>query len=74
MVEWISCGRGFIQADVVKWREGIWEKRGPYKGKVVRIGDRLMIAEVLREGRRRGVVPLLVRECVILESTASSCR
>jgi hypothetical protein len=57
MVEWISCGRGFIQADVVKWREGIWEKRGPYKGKVVRIGDRLMIAEVLREGRRRGVVP-----------------
>jgi hypothetical protein len=41
MVEWISCGRGFIQADVVKWRQGIWEKRGPYKGKVVRIGDRL---------------------------------
>jgi hypothetical protein len=56
--------QGFIQADVVKWREGIWEKRGPYKGKVVRVGDRLMIAEVLQEADEEGWYLLLVREWV----------
>jgi hypothetical protein len=63
----------------VKWREGIREKRGPYKGKVVRVSDRLMIAEVTQEADHEGWCLLLVRECVIPESaakrgTASSCR
>lgn len=69
MAEWISCGRGFIAADVVKWREGIWDKRGPGKGRVIRVGDRLMIAEVLEEADEEGWCLLLVRECVVLEST-----
>jgi hypothetical protein len=74
MTEWIACERGFIAADVVKWREGIWDKRGPGKGMVIRVGDRLMIAEVLEEADEEGWCLLLVRECVILESMASSCR
>ena len=24
--EWIPCGSGFIEADVVRWSEGVWEK------------------------------------------------
>jgi hypothetical protein len=72
MAEWISCDRGFIQADVVKWREGDMGKARPYnKGKVVRDGDRLMIAEVLQESDDEGWCLLLVRGCVILESTAT---
>jgi hypothetical protein len=25
--EWIPCGNGFIEADVVRWKEGVWERR-----------------------------------------------
>jgi hypothetical protein len=27
MTKWIPCGNGFIEADVIRWKESVWEKR-----------------------------------------------
>ena len=59
--EWIPCGSSFIEADVVRWSEGVWEKpcRRP-EGKSIHVGDRAVTAEVPRiDG---GWVDLLVRD------------
>jgi hypothetical protein len=47
--EWIPCGSSFIEADLVRWTEGVWEKppRRP-KGKAVHIGERVVIAQILK--------------------------
>lgn len=66
MTEWIPCGEGFIQADVIRWKEGVFERRGPGQGRAMRIGDRLVIAEVLSEADEEGWVWLLVRSCEIV--------
>src|SRR5438132_3251150 len=57
--KWIPCGNGFIEADVVRWKEGDWKRRGSRK---IHLGDRLVIAEVLREDGEEWVY-LLVRRC-----------
>ena len=31
MPTWVPCGSGFIEADVVRWKEGVWERRGHSK-------------------------------------------
>ena len=58
---------GFIEADVIRWKEGIYERKGPRQGRVVRIGDRLVTAEVLGEADEEGWVCLLIRSSEILK-------
>ena len=47
MTIWLACADGFIQADVIRWQEGIWERRGPKGARSMKIGDREVIAEVI---------------------------
>lgn len=61
--KWIPCGNGFIQADVIRWKEGVWERRSRRRNaRAVHVGDRVVIAEVLREDAEEWV-HLLVRGC-----------
>jgi hypothetical protein len=59
MAVWISVGDGFIEADVIRWKEPVFKNRG--WGEPVRVGDRMVTAEVLREADKDGWVYLLVR-------------
>lgn len=52
----------FIAADVIRWTEGIYDRRK--RGKALRIGERLIAAEVIERGKD-GWVKLLVRACTI---------
>lgn len=67
MAEWVPVGDDFIVADVIRWREGVFKNRRSKKGKAIKLGERLMIAEVLRE--EVGWVYLLVRGCEVLSAT-----
>lgn len=62
--EWVPCGSGFIEADVIRWTEGEWRRPRRRRGRAVNIGDRVVIAEVIRD--EGGWVDLLVRDCTIL--------
>ena len=64
---WIFCEGDFMKADIIRWEEPIWEKRGGRDARWVRIGNRLVTAQVLREDPDTGFVTLLVREDRILE-------
>lgn len=66
MAEWIACGDGYIEADVIRWKEPVWERR---RGKNRTIGDRLVTAEVLREADEKEFVRLLVRGCEVISET-----
>lgn len=66
--EWIPCGDGFIEADVVRWKESVWEKRSRRrKARAVNAGERMVIAEVITD--KDGWVDLLVRGCTIVSET-----
>ena len=66
MTKWIPCGNGFIEADVVRWKEGVWEKRSRRRNaRAVNVGDRMVTAEVLREDAE-GWVHLLTRACAMV--------
>lgn len=69
MPEWIECGDRFIGADVIRWTEAVWEPRRSQSGKAVKIGERRVIAEVLREAD--GWVRLLVRGCEVISDKQS---
>src|ERR1700722_6081497 len=61
MTKWIPCGNGFIEADVVRWKEIVWEKRSRRQNaRAVNVGDRVVTAEVLREDAE-GWVHLITR-------------
>jgi hypothetical protein len=63
--EWVPCGSGFIEADVIRWKEGVWEKRSRRRtARAVNAGDRMVTAEVLRDAD--GWVELLVRESTVV--------
>jgi hypothetical protein len=64
MAKWVPCGSGFIEADVIRWKEAVWEKRQRLRGRAVNAGERMVTAEVLRDAD--GWVELLVRECTIV--------
>lgn len=67
MVEWVPLqGGGFFTADVIRWKEGVYRPRRSRKAKALRLGDRLVIAEVLKEPDAKGWVRLLVRNSEIL--------
>jgi hypothetical protein len=59
MAVWIPVGDGFIEADVIRWKEPVFRNR--HYGKAARVGERLVTAEVLREADQDGWVYLLVR-------------
>jgi hypothetical protein len=61
--EWIPCGSGFIEADVIRWNEGVWHKPRGRRGRTVNIGERQVIAEVIRD--EGDWVDLLVRDCTV---------
>lgn len=67
---WIACPEGFIEADVIRWREGIWERRSPRQKKAVCVGNRMVVAEVLAEPDADGFITLLVRACTLLPRRA----
>ncbi len=64
MEKWVPCGSGFIEADVIRWKESVWEKRQRLRGRAVNAGERMVTAEVLRDAD--GWVELLVRESTIV--------
>lgn len=61
MDQWVPA-RDFITADVIRWTEGVFSNRR--RGKPLRIGERVVTAEVLSRGED-GWVGLLVRGCTI---------
>src|SRR5574337_869296 len=65
--EWIPCSSGFIEADVIRWSEGVWRKPRRRKGRAVNIGDRVVIAEVIRDDGEW--LDLLVRDCTVMRET-----
>lgn len=68
MAEWVSVGDGFVEADVIRWKEGVFERKGPRQGRVMRIGERLVIAEVISEADEEGWVYLLIRSCEVVSA------
>lgn len=66
MGEWVSAKDGFIEADVVRWTEGIYEQRRGKKAKARRLGERQVAAEVI-EAADDGWLKLLVRACTIIK-------
>lgn len=66
MAEWIPIGDDFIVADVIRWKEGVFKNRRRKKAKPMRLGERLVIAEVLRD--EAGWVYLLVRGCEVVSA------
>ena len=63
--EWIPCGGGFMEADVIRWKESVWEKRSRRRtARAVNAGERMVIAEVITD--KDGWVELLVRESSIV--------
>ncbi len=59
MAVWMPVGDGFIEADVVRWKEPVFRNRR--RGRPARLGERLVTAEVLRDDGGSGWVDLLVR-------------
>ena len=69
MAVWIPVGDGFIEADVIRWKEPVFKNRR--RGQPARVGDRLVTAEVLREADKDGWVYLLVRRSEVLSARTS---
>jgi len=57
--DWLPCGGGFIEADVIRWTEAVWHKSR--RGRATKAGERQVTAEVI--GDAEGWVQLLVRDC-----------
>lgn len=73
MTIWIPCPEGFIMADVIRWSEGVWGRRGPGKGRAFKVGDRDVTAEVLEGPDEDGFCLLLVRDCKIFSEEPGRC-
>ena len=66
MTEWAEVKRDFIQADVIRWNESDWQRRGPRgRTKNVKVGDRTVTAQVLQPADSAGWVLLKVLVCVV---------
>lgn len=59
MPRWIPCGDGFIEADVIRWKEKVWQRAKRKRSRAVNLGDRVVTAEVIRD--EEGWVDLLIR-------------
>jgi hypothetical protein len=69
MAVWIPVGDGFIEADVIRWKEPVFKDR--WYGQPVLVGDRQVTAEVLREADEHGWVYLLVRHSEVVSVRTS---
>ena len=69
MAVWIPVGDGFIEADVIRWKEPVFKNRR--RGQPARVGDRLVAAEVVREADEDGWVYLLVRQSAVVSVKTS---
>ena len=59
--KWILIGHDFVECDVIKWTELVWERKGPKKRvQTKKIGEREVIAEVVEEDEEEGWVYLNV--------------
>jgi len=69
-VEWIACDDTFVAADVIRFRESVWERKGPRgRTRSVRVGEREVVAEVLHDDPdREGWVLLRVVRCKVLKT------
>jgi len=65
--KWISCGAAFIDADVIRWKEAAWPRAKRKGGRAVKLGERMITAEVLRDDN--GWVRLLIRDYAVLSET-----
>tara|TARA_R110000787_G_scaffold51907_24_gene122666 strand:- start:119 stop:598 length:480 start_codon:yes stop_codon:yes gene_type:complete len=45
--QWIVCGPEFIEGDVIRWHEGVFQPDGYRRGQRVKIGERAITAQVL---------------------------
>ena len=70
MIQWVSASDGFIAANVMRWKEGVFKPRRSQKGKPLRIGEQLVTDEVLREPDLKGYIHLIVRGCEIVSELA----
>jgi len=66
MTIWVPVGDGFIEADVIRWKEPVF--KNTRSGRAVRVGDRLVFAEVLRESDADGWVYLMVRRSEVVSA------
>jgi hypothetical protein len=64
MAAWISAGRHFIEADVIRWIESAFQARRYQNSKPVTLGERRVTAEVLHKDEKW--VYLLVRHCELM--------
>ncbi len=71
--QWIAATEGIIVADVIRWTEGIYEKRRRKNAKSQRIGQRQVTAEVI-EATKDGWLKLLVRANVITKDDYAGSR
>jgi hypothetical protein len=68
MAERIPTGDHFIEADVIRWKEAVFKpRRKKRRARAVRLGDRVVVAEILRQDREW--VYLLVRHCELVSVT-----
>jgi hypothetical protein len=61
MPKWISCGAAFITGDVIRWVEPVWKPKTRRAQRSVKIGTRLIVAEV-ESCDAEGWVRLVVRQ------------
>jgi hypothetical protein len=66
MAVWIPVGDGFIEADVIRWKEPVFKNRR--SGRAALVGDRVVFAEVLRESDADGWVYLMVRRSEVVSA------
>lgn len=71
--QWIAATEEMIVADVIRWTEGIYQKRRRRNAKSVRIGERQITAEVL-DASDDGWIKLLVRASVITKDDYAGSR
>jgi hypothetical protein len=64
-MNWVSAGKDFIHADVIRWTEAVWKERRSKKAKPVKIGTRQITAEVLKD--EDGWVTLLILQNALTE-------
>lgn len=66
VAEWIVAGEHFVEADVIRWQERVYQSRRRGKSKAVKIGERRVVAEVLNDVE--GWVCLLIRHCELVSA------
>ncbi len=63
MTKWIPCGRHFVEGDIIRWLEAVWERRTYGEKKARKIGSRVVTAQVTCCGPEW--VDLKVIECTL---------